>query len=170
MKSYKSKLTHKTSSVADDPSLEVVELLRVLIRQECSKALAERLPVAPASPSPIAVAATGIRLTRASKEILESVRITAEFIAAIAKPLVLDATYSHAKSAGVQIATKDPKSTYGARLRDHGARFGLFYLKNFGWWIRDRPYSPAGYFPSTPAALAMLAGDRVPLPSRVKRK
>ncbi len=170
MKTYKSKLTRKSSSATEDPSLEVVELLRVLIRQECARSIADRLPVVPVNPSAIAVAATSIKLTRASKEILESVHVAAEFIAAVGKPLGLDTLFSHARGAGVQIATPDPKSTYGARLRDHGTRFGLFHLKNFGWWIMDRPYSPASYFPSTPAAPVVPAGDRVPLPSRLKRK
>lgn len=81
-----------------------------------------------------------------------------------------DALFTHVRSVGVQIVTEDLKSTFGARLRDHGAQFGLIYLKNFGWWVEDRPYSPAGYYPSTPAALTVPTGDRVPLPSRVKRK
>jgi hypothetical protein len=83
------------------------------------------------------------------------VKIARLAIGAQNKPLNLDVLYSEACARGFHINTNKPTQTYGARLRDRRKRVGLIYLKGHGWWLSERPYSPANYIPSTTSRAVM---------------
>jgi hypothetical protein len=80
---------------------------------------------------------------------IRSVEIAREVIGVANKPLPIDILYKTAQTQGFVTNTKKPNMTYGARIRDQKARVGLTFLKGFGWWLEERPFAAAKYFPST---------------------
>jgi hypothetical protein len=79
----------------------------------------------------------------------DSVMAARRRIEDVGTPLRLAKLFNYVTNNGFTITTPNPSSTFSARLRDHGARIGLVFLnKGHGWWLADRPYAPAGYFPA----------------------
>jgi hypothetical protein len=82
-------------------------------------------------------------------EVLASVKAGREVIGQQNRPVQVSILYREISVRGFVIGTREPVSTYAARLRDYKKRVGLIYLEGFGWWLIERPYPPANYVPES---------------------
>jgi hypothetical protein len=66
------------------------------------------------------------------------------------RPLPIHELHQFVTDDGFVIDTPKPKSTLGARLRDHADELGFIFLPKHGWWLNHLPYPPASYYPNPP--------------------
>lgn len=131
-------------------SADLVELTTDFLTQttKLNEEAASR-PESVPSPVPRVAPAAEHRRKPASKiEVLASVKVGREVIGQQNQPVQVSALYKEVSARGFAINTPRPSLTYSARLRDYRKPVGLIYLKNFGWWLSERPYAPAHYVPT----------------------
>jgi hypothetical protein len=74
------------------------------------------------------------------------------------RPLSIHELHQFVIDGGFVIDTPKPKSTLGARLRDHADELGFIFLPKHGWWLNHLPYPPASYYPNPPTGDGGHAG------------
>jgi hypothetical protein len=52
------------------------------------------------------------------------------------------------------------ESELGDALRMYAEQEGLIFLEGHGWWLKERPYPPANYYPED--SLKQLRSERLP--------
>jgi len=66
------------------------------------------------------------------------------------RPLSIHELHQCVTDGGFVIDTPKPKSTLGARLRDHADELGFIFLPKHGWWLDHLPLSTGFVLPESP--------------------